>query len=86
MSIVLFVVVLAVSFIIGTFGFSQIIGSLQNVGVRGIGVTLFTIILWGAVIVGSFFLMKHIQPDKTLPFLIGMGASFIAVLSQGRIS
>ncbi len=85
MSIILFIVVLAVSFFVGVFGFAQIIGSLQNLGVRGIGISLFTIILWAAILAGSFYLMKRIVPDEALAYYIGMGASLVSVLMQGKI-
>ncbi len=85
MSFILFVVVLFASFFVGVFGFSQIIGSLQNLKTRGLGPSAITITLWVAILVGSFFLMKKIVPSESTAFFIGMAASFIAVLSQGKI-
>ena len=85
MTYILFIVVLAVSFFVGVFGFSQIIGSLQNIRVRGIGLSLFTIILWGGILASTFLLMKRFFPDNALAYYIGMGVSFVSVLTQGKI-
>ncbi len=84
-SYLIFAGVLLASFFVGVFGFSQIIGSLQNVKTRGIGLSLFTITLWAAILVGTFFLMKKFIPDEAIAYYIGMGVSFVVVLAQGRI-
>lgn len=84
-SYLIFAGVLLASFFVGVFGFSQIIGSLQNVKTRGLGLTLFTTILWAAILVGSFFLMKRFIPNQATAYYIGMGISLIAVLAQGKI-
>lgn len=58
MEILIFIVVLAVAFVIGVFGFCQIIGSFQNFHIRGVGMTAFTIILWAVILIASFFAAK----------------------------
>ena len=85
MSYFLFIIVLAVSFFIGVFGFSQIIGSLQNIKNRGIGLSLFTIILWCGILAATFFIKNRFFPDNSTAYYIGMGASLVAVLMQGKI-
>ncbi len=85
MSIILFIVVLIVTYVVGVFGFSQIVGSLQNFSSRGAGLSLLTIVLWGAILVGSFFLMKNLVPDQSVAYYIGMVASLVSVLSSGKI-
>lgn len=82
---VLSIIVGFVAFLIGVWGWAQIIGSFQNVSVRGIGMTLFTVILWSLIIIGSWFLMKKIAPDYDVAYYIGLGISLVIILFQGKI-
>ena len=85
MSVFLLIIVLIASFAVGVFSFSQIIGSLQNISTRGAGLSVFTIVLWGAILAGSFFLMKNLVPGQSAAYYIGMAVSLISVLSSGKI-
>ena len=81
MQVILFILVAFVSFIIGIFGFAQIIGSLRTRQKN----FLFTTIVWLAVLVGEFFLAKLIVLDYINAFYIGTGISFIMILMQKNI-
>lgn len=85
MRIFLFVIVLAVSYCVGVFGFCQIIGSLQNIRNRGGGLTALTIAIWAAVLVGEFFLAKRFFANQIIAFYVGTGFSFISSLGAGKI-
>lgn len=75
--------VLFVSFLIGTFGFAQIVGSIQNIKTNKFG--FITIIIWIALLIGSYLLMKRFVPNNSTAYYIGMVGSLIAILGQGKI-
>ena len=85
MNILILVLVGAGAYILGVFGFAQIIGSLQNVRARGIWMTLFTIILWSAVLVVGWFLMHTFAPSHSVIYYIATGVSLIQILGAGKI-
>ncbi len=85
MNILIMVLVGVGAYILGVFGFAQIVGSLQNVRTRGIGITLFTIILWSAILVGGWFLMHTFAPSHSVIYYIATGVSLIQILGAGRI-
>lgn len=85
MNFILFLVVVFFSFVIGTLGFAQIIGSLQNIKLRGIGMTLFTIILWGIILVGEWMLLMNFLPDYRIPYYVTTVISLLLVLGSGKI-
>lgn len=85
MEILIFIVVLAVAFVIGVFGFCQIIGSFQDFHIRGVGMTAFTIILWAVILIASFFAAKSFFADQLIAYYIGTGASFLMSLKAGKI-
>lgn len=85
MKYVIFCVILFASFMVGTFGFAQIIGSLRTVRIRGIGMTLFTSILWLAVLGGGAALILTLIPQYQVALYIGYGISFIVMLFQKNI-
>ena len=73
------------AYILGVFGFAQIVGSLQNVRTRGMGMTLFTIILWSAILVGGWFLMHTFAPSHSVVYYIATGVSLLQILGAGKI-
>lgn len=85
MNIVLFAVVGAAAYVLGVFGFSQIIGSLQNAKVRGAGPTLFTTLFWAAILVGSFVLVRRLVPGELTAYYVGLAFSLLMVLRAGKI-
>ena len=82
MNILIMVLVGAGAYILGVFGFAQIIGSLQNIHARGIGLT---IILWSAILVGGWFLMHTFAPSHSVIYYIATGVSLIQILGTGKI-
>lgn len=79
------IIVGVIAFVFGTFAFAQIIGSLQSISVSGFGATLLTIIIWGGLTAGSYFLMQSVVPDCAKAYYIGLGISLVIILFQGKI-
>lgn len=74
------------AFMAGTFGFAQIVGSLQNLKSRGMKLTIFTIALHTCLLgVLAFLVLRFIPQYKTF-FLVGYIISLIAILRAGKIS
>ncbi len=83
MSTLAFVLVILIAWVVGVIGFSQIIGSLQNMKDRpGL---LMPMLLWILILAGGFFLEHYLFPENPLPVILGYAASFITVLAQGKI-
>ena len=83
MGILVFLIVAVVAFVVGVFGFSQIIGALQNISWRpGLIVPM---LLWIAILAGGVWLELYLFPGQPLPLIIGYVISFLAVLSSGKI-
>ena len=78
-------IVWLIAFAIGTFGFAQIIGSLQNLKTRSPLASVLTIVIWLAILVGSYFLMKWLVPSYSTVYYIAMGLSFVLILSKGKM-
>ena len=84
MSYVLFIVIAAISWLVGVFGWAQIIGGFQHLKTRG-GVIVITILLWTVIIAATFFVVfKFFQAD-IWAWVIGMAVSFVQVLRTGKI-
>ncbi|SFU96344.1 hypothetical protein [Butyrivibrio sp. M55] len=83
MDYLFFLVVLLVSWGIGVVGWAQIIGSIQNIRVRPN--LIITIIIWGIIIAGSFFIVRFFFESKMLAWAIAMVVSFVQVFKQGKI-
>ncbi|MBP3240180.1 MAG: hypothetical protein J6M92_06500 [Oribacterium sp.] len=84
MSVVLSIIVFFVSWIIGVFGWAQIIGGLQNLRSRGASMIV-TILLWAVIIFLSFLGVKHFLGSRIIVWAIAMGISLIQVIAQGKI-
>ena len=83
MGIFMFLVIAVIAFIVGVFGFSQIIGALQNISWRpGLIVPM---LLWIAILVGGVWLELRLFPSHPIPLIIGYVVSLLAVLSSGKI-
>jgi hypothetical protein len=81
MQVFLFILVAVVAFVVGIFGFAQIIGSLRTRQKR----FMLPILLWLVILVGEFFLARLIVLDYMKAFYIGTGISFIIMLLQKKI-
>lgn len=77
--------VLVVAWLVGVFGFSQIVGSLQNIRSRSTGATAFTILFWGAILAVVCFVAHRFFLDYRIVYYIGTGLSLLQVLSVGKI-
>lgn len=77
-----FIIILVLAYVVGVFGWSQVIGSLQNLSTRkGLA---FTLILWLAILgVGAYFAIAKF--DGLLPLAIGYGVSLVQTLFSGKI-
>lgn len=84
MRFVMWFVVLALSFVLGVFGFAQITGSIRCWRIRGAGVSLFTIILWAALLSGGAFIVLRFFSDYAVALYIAYAISFIATLGTGK--
>lgn len=78
---ILFAVVLGISYFAGVLGFAQIIGSMQTKQ-KGF---IFTIILWGAILVGVLFGIRYFFPVQIWGCYMGYTISFIIILKSGKI-
>ena len=77
-----FLIVAVVAWIIGVFGWAQIIGSLQNIKERS-GLVI-TMILWIAIMgVAAFLAVAKLGELWSL--FIGYGISFFQVIRSGKI-
>lgn len=77
---VLFIIILAVSYILGLFGFAQIIGSIQNARARGF-MTVITIVSWVAILFGGYYLVAHFFTSAK-PLFIGYAVAFVSLLGK----
>lgn len=76
------VLITVIAWIIGVFGWSQIIGSFQNLDRRK---SLFlTLIMW-VLILGAVAYVAIVKFNGQIPLIIGYAISFIQVKAQGRI-
>lgn len=82
---VFFFLILLASFVVGTFGFCQIIGSIQNIRVRPPLMTAMTIIIWVAIFIAVWALVHHFLFSYRIAFYIGAGLGLLSSLRAGRI-
>ena len=81
MQVFLFIVVAVVAFVVGIFGFAQIIGSLRTRQKN----FLLPIIIWLAILLGEFFIARLIVINYINAFYIGTGIAFVIMLLQKKI-
>ena len=75
-----------IGWVVGLFGWAQIIGSVQHAHERGPVMTCVTIVLWIvilAVLAGLFW--KVFLTDYISSFLIGYAISFVMILLHGNV-
>lgn len=84
MNVFIFIVVGFLSFIIGVFGFAQITGSIRCAKIRGPVMAAITLLIWGAVLLGVFFVVRHFFEDYSLALYIAYIISFILTLGTGK--
>lgn len=81
---VIWLVVLALSFFLGVFGFAQITGSVRCWRTRGVGMSLFTIILWAALLVVGAFIVLRFFHDYAVALYVAYAISFVSTLGTGK--
>ena len=75
-----------VAWVVGLFGWAQIVGSLQNVKERGTGMTLVTIIINAAIMIALAVLVwKVVLVGHIKALLIGYAVSLVMILASGKI-
>lgn len=79
------IIVFVISYLIGVFGFSQIIGSLQNIKERGMKMTIITSTIWIIIIGVAFFVIYSKFNSNLISSVIAFGISFFQVLGSGKI-
>ena len=70
---------------IGLFGGAQIYGSLEYIRVRPISASIFTIVLWGAILVGSIFVILNWLAQYKTFLLVTMGIGFCLSLRHQEV-
>ena len=81
----MFFVIAFLAYLLGLFGFSQIIGSLQNVKTRGAGMTVFTIAIWFVILMTGWFLRNRFAPEQDVAYYVATAVSFVQILLAGKI-
>lgn len=81
MQILLFIIVLFCSFLVGAFGFSQIVGSIKYFRTFNPASALITILLWLAILGFGAFAVINWLNNCWIALVIGYVASFIMSLS-----
>lgn len=85
MKYVIIAVVFFVSWVVGVFGFAQIIGSLQNLRERGAAMSAFTIIFWSVILIALGVGVHYFLLDYRIVYYVGTGISLLQVLAAGKI-
>lgn len=80
-----FVLIAFGSYLIGAWGFPQIVGSLQYARLRGPGLTLFTIVVWLAILAAAAVCVHLWLFPYRVGYYIGTALSFFATLGAGKI-
>ena len=77
-----FIIIAVVAFVVGAFGWAQVIGSLQNIGVSKR--FLITLLIW-LIILGAVAYTAIVFFDGLWPLCISYAATLLMVLSAGKI-
>ena len=78
---IIFSAVVIVSFLLGTFGWAQIVGSLRY---RQKGFIV-PVVIWLAILFGGWLLVSKLIASQIVALYIGYGASLVVMLCQGKI-
>ena len=77
-----FVIVATIAWLVGVFGWAQIIGSIQNIRTRKN--LLFTLILWTTIMAtGAYFAIMTF--DSMWALVVGYAISFVQIIRSGKI-
>ena len=77
-----FIIVSTIAWLVGVFGWAQIIGSIQNIRTRKN--LLFTLILWTTIMAaGAYFAIMTF--DSMWALVVGYAISFVQIIRSGKI-
>lgn len=68
-----------------TFGFFQIVGSIQNRHFRSAGMTFCTILIWTVLFAVGYFMIVNFFNGLTTVYYISLGVGFITSITSGHI-
>lgn len=85
MDILLFILVGYGTFMVGTWGFAQIVGSIQSFRERGPILTCATILIWVVILAVCVLLVLKFLQKYTIALLLGYIISLIVILRSGKI-
>ena len=77
-----FIIVAVIAWLVGVFGWAQIIGSIQNLKIRKN--LLFTLVLW-IVLLSSGAYFAIVTFDSLWALIVGYAISFVQLISSGKI-
>lgn len=77
-----FIIIAAIAWVVGVFGWAQVIGSVQNIKERPN--LWLTLILWNAILIIVAYIVTT-KFEGLVPLGIGYIISLIQVLSSGKI-
>lgn len=77
-----FIIVAVIAWLVGVFGWAQIIGSIQNLKIRKN--LLFTLVLW-IVLLSSGAYFAIVTFDSPWALIVGYAISFVQIISSGKI-
>lgn len=81
MQALLIMVIIFLSLLVGSFGFSQIVGTIKFFRYFPKGQALFTIVLWSAILGFAAFAVIKWLNDYKVALYIGYGVSFLLSLN-----
>jgi hypothetical protein len=81
MDYLIFIVIGFTSFIVGVFGFAQIIGSIRSRQTN----FLLPIVIWCVILIIVYYLVKLILPIFIIALYLGYFISFLIIISQTKI-
>ena len=73
------------SFVIGVWGFCQIVGSIQQAAVRGPVLTTITISIWSIILVATAIAVHCWLYDYRIAYYIGTAIGLLGTLRAGKI-
>lgn len=85
MNIFFIVLVAIAAYFLSVFGFSQIIGSIQNAKTRGFSMTFATIIIWASILFCGWFLMDTFASEYCIAYYIASAVGFLQIVGAGKI-
>ena len=78
-------VTFCIAFFIGIWGFAQIVGTFQNLGVFRPSYSAYLLVIWTIILSAVYFLLKHFIPSAIGGTNWGYIISLIVILCSGRI-